>query len=175
MVIAGEGGKAEITTILMAGETQISDLHSSITHNAPDTISRQQQRNVVSDRGECVFKGRIKVEQIAQGTDSDQLCRTLLLTDGAKVVMMPSLEIVADQVQCTHGATVADLSPEEIFYLQSRGISPIQARSILIRGFVAEVSQNIPSAKTRARIAAKIEALTPEATKRAFQGEYSSI
>ena len=117
----------------MAGETQISDLHSSITHAAPSTVSRQQHRNIVSGRGECVFKGRIKVEQIAQETDSEQLCRTLLLTDRAKVVMMPSLEIIADQVKCTHGATVSDLAGEEIFYLQSRGISVMDARKILIR------------------------------------------
>merc|ERR1712178_484720 len=111
----------------------------SITHDAPDCESEQQHRNMVSNMGECIFKGRINVPEVAQGTESEQLCRTLLLTDDSKVVMMPTLEIVADQVKCEHGATVADLSGEQLFYLLSRGIDINTAKAILARGFVSDV------------------------------------
>ena len=83
--VVGAGGLAQIHTVMLAAGKQSMDIHSSITHAAPDSLSRQQQRNVVSDKGEAVFRGRIRVDQAAQGTDSEQLCRSLLLADTARV------------------------------------------------------------------------------------------
>jgi Fe-S cluster assembly protein SufD len=102
-------------------------------------LSRQQQRNVIGDKGEAIFKGRIVVPQIAQGTDSDQLCRTLMLGDRARVIAMPTLEITADDVECSHGASVADLDENSMFYLASRGIDRQEARKLLLKGFVYEL------------------------------------
>ena len=88
-----------------------------------------------------MFKGRIDVPQLGQRTNADQLCRSLVLDDGAAVDAMPSLEIVADDVKCTHGATVADLDEESIFYLESRGLARSDARALLIKAFCFELVQ----------------------------------
>ena len=117
---SGAEALAAIDCVLLASGCQGMDIHSSITHAAPDSVSEQQQRNMVADRADVTFKGRIKVDQAAQQTESNQLCRSILLSDTARVTMMPSMEIVADQVKCAHGATVSDLSVEQMFYLQSR-------------------------------------------------------
>merc|ERR1712151_657596 len=82
----------------------------------------------------------IRVEQAAQLTDSEQLSRSILLSDKARVWSVPSLEIIADDVQCTHGATVSDLSEEELFYLRSRGLSQSLSRNLLMYAFAGDVS-----------------------------------
>jgi len=156
-VINGEDALAKIDCVFLASEKQSMDMHSAITHKALNSLSEQQHRNIVCDRAEAVFKGRIRVEQLAQGTNSDQLCRSLLLTDGAKVTMMPSMEIIADQVKCAHGATVADLSDEQMFYLQSRGFTANAARAILLRATVFEFAAKLPCPKAQARVALKID------------------
>ena len=204
--LVGEGGLAQIHTVMLASGKQSMDIHSSITHACPAALSRQQQRNIVSDQGEAIFRGRIRVEQAAQDTDSEQLCRSLLLSDNARVsklsafvlpdaififsartlkplylslctqvTAMPSMEIIADQVSCAHGATVADLSPEELFYLQSRGLTKEVARAMLIKATVFEFSSRIPCSKVKARIAKKIDDVVPKMKERTDFDGYSSI
>lgn len=112
--------------------------------------------------------------KLAQGTNSDQLCRSLLLTDGAKVTMMPSMEIIADQVKCAHGATVADLSDEQLFYLQSRGFTTEAARAILLRATVFEFAKQLPCPNVQTRVARKIEEIVPR-MQVSDGGEFSSI
>lgn len=178
----GENALVDTVSVLLSGgvgSRQVNDFHSSITHNAVNAFSKQKHRNMVSTKGECIFKGRIAVPQVAQGTDSEQLCRTLLLTDDAKVVMMPSLEIVADQVKCEHGATVSDLSGEELFYLLSRGIDRTAAKGILARGFLTEVIRDRLDAypQTSSRLDQSIKEVIPEddGLERSVEYEYSSV
>jgi Fe-S cluster assembly protein SufD len=141
---------------------QSLDLHSSISHLAPSATSRQKQRNVIGERGEAIFKGRIRIPQQAQLTDSDQQCRTIMLGERARVVAMPTLEISADNVVCSHGASVADLDENSMFYLSARGIDRKEARKLLLKGFVFDLLQHALLDQAAAnRITAKIEAMNP--------------
>lgn len=158
-----EKANATINGTLLAHTRQSLDMHTHILHGAENCISRQQQRNVVGDKGEAIFKGRIVVPKIAQGTDSDQLCRTLMLGDRARVIAMPTLEITADDVVASHGASVADLDENSMFYLSSRGIDRLQARKLLLKGFVFEMLGGcIMDETASARVGAKLESLNPD-------------
>ena len=158
----GNGGSADCKGIQLVNDGQAQEMYSSIVHNGQDCESRQQQRNVVAKGGEGVFRGRVHIGPVASGTDSDQLCKTLLLEDGAKITAMPTLEVINDDVAAAHGATVADLDEESIFYLRSRGLSPIEAREVLLSGFVEEFMEVIEEGAAVERIRAKIKAMTPK-------------
>uniref|UniRef100_A0A7S3VGU0 SUF system FeS cluster assembly SufBD core domain-containing protein n=1 Tax=Chaetoceros debilis TaxID=122233 RepID=A0A7S3VGU0_9STRA len=134
------GSHAGINGFSLCGGAQRTDMRTNIHHIGQATTSKQSQKNMVAGRATATFKGRIRVEQSAQQTDSEQLARTILLSDKARVNAIPSLEIIADDVTCTHGATVSDLSEEELFYLRSRGVDRGMARNILMYGFVDEIS-----------------------------------
>ena len=152
--------------------------NSQVQHLAPDCSSEQRIRCVAGGRSEAIFKGRINVPQAAQRTDAQQLCRSLLLSDTATVNVMPSLEVVADDVSCTHGATVADLDGDALFYLLARGIPRAMARELLVRAFVAEVlgpSGELPPA-LGASVRARLEDYGAEAAGRESLGYvYSSV
>ena len=104
------GAHASLNGFVLAGGAQRTETKTNIHHVAQGTTSQQTQRNMVGGRATSSFRGRIRVEQSAQQTDSDQLSRTILLSEKARVWAVPSLEIIADDVKCTHGATVSDLS-----------------------------------------------------------------
>lgn len=130
----------------LAGGNCRADVKTNIHHIADGCRSEQLQKNMVAGRATTSFRGRIRVEQSAQQTDSQQLSRTVLLTDKARAWAVPSLEIIADDVQCTHGATVSDLSEEELFYLRSRGLDVASARNLLMFAFCNDVTVNVPEA-----------------------------
>ena len=160
-----------ISCVALSTEKQSMDLHSSIVHDAENAISRQQQRNVIGDRGEVIFKGRIRIPAHAQLTDSDQLCRTLLLGSRARIIAMPTLEITADNVVCSHGASVADMDENSMFYMLSRGIKRTEARKLLLRGFVFEVLEDaVLDKKAQARIIEKLVSMNPESNTFAKDG-----
>lgn len=140
------GSHTGIKGFTLSGGAQRTDMRTNIHHIAQGTSSSQSQKNMVGGRATNTFKGRIRVEQSAQQTDSGQLARTILMSDTARVYSIPSLEIIADDVQCTHGATVSDLSEEELFYLRSRGVDRTTARNILMYGFVDEISSGLDEA-----------------------------
>lgn len=123
---------------LLAGDTH-TDVTLKLGHNAPDTASSETFRNVLFDSAKGVFQGQIKVAQIAQKTDAQMACNTLLLSDDADFSAKPELEIFADDVICAHGATVTDIDPNHLFYLMARGIPEKSARGLLVKGFVTEV------------------------------------
>ena len=153
-------------------------LASQVQHLAPDCTSEQRVRCVAGGRSEAIFKGRINVPQAAQKTDAQQLCRSLLLSDTATVNVMPSLEVVADDVSCTHGATVADLDGDALFYLLSRGIPRTVSREMLVRAFVAQVlgpyDELAPALS--ASVLARLEEYGAEAAGREALGyTYSSV
>lgn len=126
---------------LLAGDTH-TDVTLKLGHNAPDTTSSETFRNVLYDNAKGVFQGQIKVAQIAQKTDAQMACNTLLLSDDADFSAKPELEIFADDVICAHGATVTDIEPSHLFYLMARGVNEKTARGLLVKGFVNEVVED---------------------------------
>jgi len=136
--LSGHSGSAHLNGAQLLGGRQHSDFTSIVRHDAPQCASRQTVKNVLAGRSRGVFQGRIEVARPAQKTDGYQMNQALLLSPDAEVDSKPELEIFADDVKCSHGATVGQLDPEQLFYLQSRGITEPVARSILVRAFLAE-------------------------------------
>jgi len=174
---------ANINGFCLAGGAQRNDFRTFIHHIAPDTSSSQLQKNMIGGRASTTFRGRIRVEQSAQKTDSQQLARSILLSDKARVWAIPSLEIIADDVKCSHGATVSDLAEEELFYLESRGVDKIKARNMLMYAFIDDVAATVdPSiiggkddpSSLKSRITKRLQALAPRGA-RAIQGDFQSI
>jgi Fe-S cluster assembly protein SufD len=128
----------------VARDRQIADLHSLVRFEGPEGQLDQLQKAVVDDAGRSVFHGAVQVPQAAQRTNASQLSRNLLLSDRARVDAIPQLEIVADDVRCTHGATVTRLQQEELFYLRSRGLGADQAARLLLAGFCDEILASLP-------------------------------
>lgn len=140
----GEQTETTLNGLTMIAAQQVADTHSSIALNHPYGKSRQLHKCIVADRAHAVFNGKVFVAKAAQLTDAGQLNRTLLLSPKARVDTKPQLEIIADNVKCTHGATVSQLDDEEVFYLQSRGLNETDARYLLINAFATEIINQIP-------------------------------
>ena len=141
-------GRAEthLHGLAVARGQSLLDTHSTVFFDGPAGQLRQRHQALADDRGHSVFNGRVVVPRVAQQTDASQLSRNLLLSTKARIDTKPQLEIVADNVQCTHGATVSCLQDDELFYLQSRGIGGDQASRLLQRGFCEEILQRLPKA-----------------------------
>ena len=150
-VALGEGAHCAVDGLAWLGGSQLADTHSCIDHIQPHGTSRQLHKCIADGRAHAVFNGRVMVRPGAQHTDSQQSSRNLLLNGRAQVDTQPQLEIFADDVKCTHGATVGQLDPEEVFYLQSRGLSESVARKLLTYAFGAEILDRVslPSLKHR--------------------------
>ncbi len=125
--------------IYVTGGDQHVDNHTRIDHEAPDTVSTEDYRGVLKDRSRAVFNGKVMVHPGADGTDAAQSNRNLLLSDKAEIDTKPELEIYADDVKCSHGATVGQLDETALFYLRSRGIDTESARHLLIFAFLREL------------------------------------
>ncbi|MEL6813316.1 MAG: Fe-S cluster assembly protein SufD [Cyanobacteria bacterium J06598_3] len=125
------------------GNQQLADTHSFVALTYPHSTATQIQKNVVDDSARSVFNGKVYVSQAAQFTDASQLNRNLMLSSKARIDTKPELDIVADNVKCAHGATVSQLQADEVFYLQSRGISAPQAQRLLLYGFAMEIIEKI--------------------------------
>jgi Fe-S cluster assembly protein SufD len=141
--LGGPGAGCELDGLSLINGRQLADTHSFIDHRSPHCTSRQLHKCVVGDTAHGVFNGRILVRQDAQKTNSAQESRNLLLSPRAHVDTKPQLEILADDVKCSHGATVGQLDEEEMFYLRSRGLPESQARNLLTYAFAAEVVDRI--------------------------------
>jgi Fe-S cluster assembly protein SufD len=140
----GEGTETNLNGLTMIGGEQLSDTHSAIALNYPHGTTRQLHKCIIDDRGHAVFNGKVNVPKAAQLTDAGQLNRNLLLSSKARIDTKPQLEITADNVKCSHGATISQLEDDEIFYLQSRGLDSNIARTLLINAFATEIIQLIP-------------------------------
>ncbi|GAJ29424.1 Fe-S cluster assembly protein SufD [Acidomonas methanolica] len=134
----GEHAAVHVNAAQLLGGTRHADLTSLITHAAPHCDSRQTVKNVVTDAAHAVFQGKICVDRVAQKTDGYQMNQALLLSERAQIDSKPELEIYADDVKCSHGATVGALDEDQLFYLRSRGIPVDQARAILVRAFLQD-------------------------------------
>jgi Fe-S cluster assembly protein SufD len=142
---------------MVNGERE-SDTHSTIALTKPHGITNQLHKCIVDDRAHAVFNGKVFVPQAAQQTNAGQLNRNLLLSDKARIDTKPQLEITADNVKCSHGATVSQLEDDEIFYLQSRGLDVETAKILLINAFAVEIIDRIPVASVRKKLAVAVKA-----------------
>lgn len=139
----GEGGELTFRAINLIGEQTHCDVTLELDHLVANTTSTETVRNVVTGRAQGVFQGQIRVAQPAQKTDAQMACNTLLLSDHAGFATKPELEIFADDVVCAHGATVAEIDHDHLFYLMARGISEKTARGLLIEAFVDEIVEEL--------------------------------
>lgn len=130
-----ENSETLLSGLVRLGSTRCCHIHTSVEHIAPHTRSRQHFKSVLEDASRFSFQGKILVRPAAQKTESYQLSQNLLLSDTAMAYAKPNLEIFADDVKASHGATIGQLDPEQLFYLQSRGIPLADARKWLIESF----------------------------------------
>jgi Fe-S cluster assembly protein SufD len=140
----GEATETTLNGLTVAFGEQLSDTHSLINFNHPHGTSRQLHKCIIGNKARAVFNGKVFVPKAAQLTDAGQLSRNLLLSPRARVDTKPQLEIVADNVKCSHGATVSQLEDDELFYLQSRGLDLERSRYLLIDAFAAEILDKLP-------------------------------
>lgn len=140
-----ESAHGEIRSLAALRKQEQADLSAFIYHKVPRTTSNQLVKNILDDKSRGVFTGKIYIEREAIEVDSAQLSRALLLSKKAQMNARPQLEIYADDVKASHGATIGQLSEEELFYLQSRGLTSEKARQMLCHGFGLEVTQEIKS------------------------------
>lgn len=152
----GPGADADIHGGALLRGRQHADNTTEADHRVPHTSSRQVFRNVLDGQSRSVFQGGVIVEKDAQKTDSSQSNRNMLLSAGAQADTKPELRIFADDVKCAHGATVGDLDKAALFYLNSRGIPPMEAKALLIEAFVAEILETVPDGAARDHLAAAI-------------------
>ena len=136
--LSGPKAAAHLNAAQMLRGIQHADFTTVVSHDAPNTASRQTVKNVLDGHARGVFQGKIEVARIAQKTDGYQMNQTLLLSRDAEIDCKPQLEIYADDVKCSHGATVGALDADQMFYLRSRGIPEADATSMLVRAFLTE-------------------------------------
>src|SRR6201984_842473 len=144
--LAGAGSRSDMLAVSIGGADQEFDQRTVQDHLQPNTTSDLLYKNALSNNARTVFSGLIKVERGAHRTDAYQKVRNLLLSDEAEANSMPGLEILADDVRCTHGATSGQIEPGELFYLLSRGIPERVAKALVVKGFLNEVVDRLPGA-----------------------------
>jgi Fe-S cluster assembly protein SufD len=154
------GVKAEcaIGGVALLRGAQEATLATTVLHASPGGTTREIFKSVLDDRSHAVFQGCIRVAPDAQKTNANQLSQTLLLSDGAHVDAKPELEILADDVKCSHGTTVGALDDDQFFYLVSRGIPEPEARSMLIAAFASSALDTVANAELRSYLARHVEA-----------------
>jgi Fe-S cluster assembly protein SufD len=147
--LAGEGLECILNGLYLTQDEQLADHHMVVEHAQPHCASHEYFNGILDGKSKGVFHGRIYVHPVAQKTDAKQTNKNLLLSDDATADTKPQLEIYADDVKCTHGATVGQLNAESIFYLRSRGLDTETARRMLIHAFAGEIIERIRSEPAR--------------------------
>lgn len=155
--LAGRGSEARVTGGYAGGSGQHLDFDTLQEHAAEDTVSDLAFRGVLADRSTAVWRGMIKVDEGAQRTDAFQECRNMLLSPDAHADAIPGLEILADDVACTHAAAIAQVDTDQLFYLESRGLSEEDSRSLVVEGFLQALVERLGEGPVRDEIAARIE------------------
>ena len=148
----GEGLESVLNGLYLTSGDQLADHHMIVEHTRPHCASHEYFNGILDDRSKGVFHGRILVRPLAQKTDAKQTNKNILLSDEATVDTKPQLEIYADDVKCTHGATVGQLNDEAIFYLRARGIGLETARRILIHAFAGEIIDRVKCESVREQL-----------------------
>jgi Fe-S cluster assembly protein SufD len=150
--LAGEGLECILNGLYLTRGEQLADHHMIVEHAQPHCASHEYFNGILDDKSRGVFHGRIYVHPIAQKTDAKQTNKNLLLSDDATADTKPQLEIYADDVKCTHGATIGQLNDESIFYLRSRGLGKDTARQMLIHAFAGEIIARVKHEAVRERL-----------------------
>jgi Fe-S cluster assembly protein SufD len=158
----GRGSAIDANALLLADGREHLEAHSVIRHRATDTRSTERFRGVAGNRARGVFNGRIVVEASAARSQSQQSSRSLLLSEKAEIDSRPQLEILNNDVKCTHGATTGQLDPNMLFYLLSRGIDPQTARSLLIYAFLDDVLAKLELPQLRQQLERRISGALPD-------------
>ena len=147
--LQGAGAEVYLSGLNLLNGTLQGDTTITIEHQAPNCHSNQLYKTIVDDKAHCVFQGKVHVHQIAQKTDGYQLSNALVLSPTATMDTKPELEIYADDVKCSHGATTGQIDTAPLFYLRSRGLSEAQARLLLMQAFLGPVLDNIKDEKVQ--------------------------
>jgi Fe-S cluster assembly protein SufD len=161
-VMAGEGGECLINGLFMATGRQHMDNYMKVEHASPRCGSRQFYHGILDGSSHGVFHGRIIVHKDAQKTDAKQTNRNLLLSENAQIDTKPQLEIYADDVKCTHGATIGQINEEAVFYLRSRGIGKASARALLLFAFAGESLQRMKEEPIRRHLEGLVARWLPQ-------------
>jgi Fe-S cluster assembly protein SufD len=154
----GEESQAKLYGFTRASGTQTSSTETQLIHHVPNTNASQLFKSIVSDQSISEFQGLVYVKSEAQKTDSNQYSQGLILSDQARVITRPQLEIFADDVKCSHGASIGQLDAEQLLYIQSRGLSEHQAKTLLLKGFYEEIIDLVPDDALRNELKSHVEA-----------------
>ena len=152
----GEGASAEVYGLMVAGKECTARVNTEMRHNAPRCHSDQQVRGVASENGYGLFEGLVYVAPDAQQTEAYQQSRNVLLSPEARIQTQPQLEIYADDVKCSHGATVGQMNEEQIYYMRQRGLSEEDARRLQLGGFMQEILDKVEDEALREEICRKL-------------------
>jgi Fe-S cluster assembly protein SufD len=158
IALEGEGAEAHLSGVSVLDGRAHSDVTSHVIHRHGNTNSTQLFKHVVGGRGQAVYQGKVTVAKGANGSDSSQTAKALLLGEAAEADLKPELEIFADDVKCAHGAAVGDLDAESLFYMRARGIPEAEARGLLLQAFLEDAVAEI--AATDQRELVRTEVLT---------------
>jgi Fe-S cluster assembly protein SufD len=169
-VLVGEGGECLINGLFIGDDKQHLDNYMLVEHASPHCNSHQFYNGILSGSAHGVFHGRIIVHKDAQKTDAKQTNRNLLLSDEAQIDTKPQLEIYADDVKCTHGATIGQIDENALYYLRSRGIEENAARDLLLFAFAGECLGRIKSEPVRKHIERIVHQSLPEGTSPSREG-----
>jgi Fe-S cluster assembly protein SufD len=146
VLLADEGAECDLRGLFIGSGSRLVDNHTSVDHAVPHCNSRELYKGILGGRSKGIFRGRVLVRPDAQKTDATQSNPNLLLGEGAEIDTKPQLEIHADDVKCSHGATVGQLDEEALFYMRSRGIGADDARILLVHAFANEIVDALPEA-----------------------------
>ena len=153
----GQGSSGRMSGLYFGDGSQLMDHDTQQNHNAPNTTSDLLFKGALVGKARSVWQGMIYVDPVAQKTDGFQANRNLLLNRDARADSIPGLEILADDVRCTHAATISKLDEEPIFYLMSRGLPRREAERLAVDGFFAPIMDRIPFETVRERLKASID------------------
>ncbi len=155
--LAGQGSSARVTGGYASGNRQHLEYDTLQEHAAEDTFSNLAFRGVLGDHSTAVWRGMIKVDEGAQRTDAFQECRNMLLSTDAHADAIPGLEILADDVACTHAAAIAQVDKDQLFYLNTRGLGDADAKTMIVEGFLETLVERLAEGPVRDEVSASIE------------------
>jgi Fe-S cluster assembly protein SufD len=156
----GEGARFTLGAAQLGGGGQVLEIVTDVAHEGPDAMSRQVVRSVLAGQASGTYLGRVAVARGADGTDAAQSVRAMLLDPTATANARPELEIFADDVKCAHGCAVGELDAAGLFYLESRGLPPAEAKKLMLQAFVAEAFAGAPDEERLQALAlARLESL----------------
>jgi len=155
--LLGEGAHSDMLSVSLPIDDQVVDQRTLQNHKAPHATSDLLYKNALYGQSRSIFSGLITVDEGAHFTDAYQTCRNLLNSKEAEATSMPGLEINADQVKCSHGATSGPISDEELFYLKARGISDKESRKLIVEGFLADVLQRFGNSEVLEMLVSRID------------------